>query len=292
MALNKELMRRDITYIQGVQMEEAVEIMRHSFFRDEQMELVEREVRNCEEMKQLFQEWLEYWKFERCLAEFHAFTKREMFYYYGNCVVCNSPQPLIVDYQFAEEENGIKKPNWRERLVCPNCGCNNRQRFMVHKVFENYMPGMKVLMYEQNTQVFHMIQREIPDVVGFEYAKIQEQNQEENTDICYEDASKLSYATESFDMIVSNDVFSRIQEYEQAFKEAYRVLKPNGKMIFTVPFDGNSDCIVKHEDVVIYGWEMLELLKQCGFKDACGKGYFSLKDGYLGYLPMYFEAYK
>lgn len=45
------LMRRDITYIDGVQLEEAVEITRHCFFRDDEMELVEREIHNPEEFK-------------------------------------------------------------------------------------------------------------------------------------------------------------------------------------------------------------------------------------------------
>lgn len=289
---NEELMRRDITYIQGVQMEEAAEILRHSFFQDEQMQFVEREVRNNEELKQVFQEWLAYWKYERCLAEFHAFTKREMFYYYGNCAVCNSPQPFIVDYQFAEEDNGIKRPNWRERLVCPNCGCNNRQRFVVHKVFENYKSGMKVLLYEQTTQVYHMIQRDIPDVTGFEYAGVNVQEQTENEEIHFEDVCRLAYPDETFDIIVSNDVFSRADDYERGFQEAYRVLKPEGKMIFTVPFNGNSQENVKNTEIVVFGWDMLEDLKKCGFKEAYGKAYYGLKDGYLGYLPLYFEVYK
>lgn len=285
-------MRRDITYVQGVQMEEAAEIMRHSFFQDDQMLLVEREVRNSDELKQVFQEWLDYWKFERCLSEFHAFTKREMFYYYGNCAVCNSPQPFIVDYQFAEEENGIKKPNWRERLVCPNCGCNSRQRFIIHKVFAHYKVGMKVLLYEQATEVFKRIQREIPDVTGFEYEKRDSHAGEEDKVILYEDVCRLSYTNESFDMLISNDVFSQADDYEKALKEAYRVLKPGGKMIFTVPFDGNSDSSVRRGENMIFGWDIIDILKQCGFKDVHAKAYYGLKDGYLGYLPLYFETCK
>ena len=37
----EQIMRRDITYIQGAQMEEAVEIVRHCFFRDEEMQVME-----------------------------------------------------------------------------------------------------------------------------------------------------------------------------------------------------------------------------------------------------------
>lgn len=53
------LMRRDITYIDGVQLEEAVEITRHCFFRDDEMELVEREIHNPEEFKKAYEEWID-----------------------------------------------------------------------------------------------------------------------------------------------------------------------------------------------------------------------------------------
>lgn len=206
--------------------------------------------------------------------------------------MCNSLQPFIVDYQFAEDEEGVKHLNWRERLVCPNCGCNNRQRFIIHKVFDNYKVGMKILLYEQVTRVYHMIKRDISDVEGFEYAGINLQKQTENHEVHFEDVCCLSYPDEVFDIIVSNDVFSHVDDYEQAFQEAYRVLKPEGKMIFTVPFNGNSHKNVKNANMVIFGWEILEKLKKCGFKDAYGKVYYGLKDGYLGYLPLYFEVYK
>ena len=285
----QEIMRRDITYIQGVQMEEAAEILRHSFFRDEQMELTEREIRNEAELKQVFQDWLEYWRFERCLSEFHAFTGRDMFYYYGKCAVCNSSQPFIADYQFAGEENGVPRINWRERLVCPNCGCNNRQRFMLQKVFERYEPGMQVLLYEQSTEAFKRIQREIPDVAGFEPVRGDRGSEE---GIQYQDICRLEYPDEEFELLVSNDVFSETGEYEKAFREAARVLKPGGRMIFTVPFDGNSQTSEDRGNVVVFGWDLRETMKKCGFRDVCCRVYYGLREGYLGYLPMYFEALK
>ena len=42
----------------------------------------------------------------------------------------------------------------------------------------------------------------------------------------------------------------------------------------------------------IFGWDILEELKECGFTSAYGKVYYGIKDGYLGYLPLYFEAKK
>lgn len=313
------LMRRDITYIQGVQMEEAVEIIRHCFFDDDEMELVEREIRSKEEFRNAYRDLIKYWKFEHCISEMHAYTGNETFYYYGNCKVCNSPQPFIVDYQSAEMEEGRKTLNWRERLVCPNCGCNSRQRFIIHKIFDSYISGMNIVMYECKTNVFKKVQREIPEVKGFEYPGESYMNRKIVKEIPCEDIYNLSFADEEIDFLIANDVFETAYNYRQAFQEAYRVLKPGGKLLFTVPFDGNSDTITRraehsehglvyiqdkwyHKNPIegakpllvyqIFGWDILKDLKECGFSDAYGKVYYDLKAGYMGYLPLYFEVCK
>jgi len=314
------LMRRDITYIQGVQMEEAVEIVRHCSFRDEEMEVIERILRSPEEFHNVYMDWIRYWHFERCISELHAFTKKESFFYYGNCDVCNSPQPFIVDYRFAETENDVKKINWRERLVCPNCGCNSRQRYSARQIFKAYEKGKKILLYEQNSEVFRKVQREISEIQGFDYPGSGHQEKKING-VDTQDICALEYPDESFDLIISNDVFEHVYDYEQAFKEAYRVLRTGGKMIFTVPFDGNSIETARRVEMdeanviytadkyfhgnpvpglekepllvyQIFGWDMIDILRRCGFRDAYGKTYYGLKKAYMGYLPVYFEALK
>lgn len=312
------LMRRDITYIAGVQMEEAVEIVRHCFFRDEEMEVFEKKVCNPEEFRAAYMEYIKYWNYERCIGELHEYTGRDAFYYYGKCAVCNTPQPFLVDYQSAGVENGHKKPNWQERLVCANCKCNSRQRFLIGRIFADYTPGKKVLLYERVSNVYDKVAREIEDVTGFEYGGV-DCNATEIEGIHCEDICKLSYADESFDLLLACDVFEHTTEFAKAFEEAYRVLKKGGKLLFTVPFDGNSVCTLHrvemgenglvsteepwyHSSAIaslppllvcqIFGWDILEALKESGFKDAYGKVYYGLKEGYLGYLPLYFEACK
>lgn len=129
----------------------------------------------------------------------------------------------------------------------------------------------------------------------------------------------MNFPDEEFELLAASDVFVLTYDYEKAFAEAYRVLKPGGKVIFTVPFDGNSVETARRAEMTeqglvyragewnygnpvvpeqprpvyqVFGWDMLDTLKKCGFTDACGKVYYGLKEGYLGYLPLYFEAYK
>lgn len=49
------------------------------------------------------------------------------------------------------------------------------------------------------------------------------------------DACDLPYKNNSFDVIVSFDVFEHIKNDQKAVNEAYRVLKKNGILIFSVP---------------------------------------------------------
>jgi Methylase involved in ubiquinone/menaquinone biosynthesis len=294
----ESIMKKNVPYIQGIEVEEAIEIARHSFFCDDEVQLREHIVRTAEDFQKAYQEMLKYWNYERYLTEVYAVSGREAAGYDGICEVCNSRQTLVVDYQSAEIQNGMRVPNWRERLICPNCGCNNRQRFMAHTIFENYHMGMDVLIYEQRSLLYQRLKREIPGIVGFEYLGEGYQSGAVYGDVNCQDICELSFQDNNFDLIISNDVFEHTSDYYKAFCEAYRVLKPGGKLIFTVSFNANSDRIEHRFDenrtqsIYIFGWDILKVLIECGFGDAYGKVYYGMKEGYLGYLPIYFEALK
>lgn len=52
-----------------------------------------------------------------------------------------------------------------------------------------------------------------------------------------EDLGKLTFKDSSFDLIVSSDVMEHVFDYEVAFTELLRVLKPGGYHIFTIPLN-------------------------------------------------------
>jgi ubiquinone/menaquinone biosynthesis C-methylase UbiE len=83
-------------------------------------------------------------------------------------------------------------------------------------------------------------------------------------------ATTLPFQDESFDVIVSNDVFEHIDNADQLVKETYRVLKPGGRAFIAIadPSEGRFDQVPDHinrtgaESNVTY-WE--NLFKKAGF---------------------------
>jgi SAM-dependent methyltransferase len=51
-----------------------------------------------------------------------------------------------------------------------------------------------------------------------------------------EDLSSLTFADESFDLLVTQDVFEHVMEPQKAFAEIARVLRPGGAHIFSMPW--------------------------------------------------------
>lgn len=310
-------MSKNFTYIDGIEVGRAAEIVKRNFIGDNEKKLIEWDIHNREEFKDVYERWQLFLKFENCLSDMYENTMEDMFYYHGFCEVCNSKQPFIVDFQGAQIEGENRRVNWRERLVCPNCGCNSHERFLIDKILSQYSVGDKILLYERCSKVFKCVNREIGDIIGFEYSGegyIGTENGIQIEDIC-----KLSFGDENFDMIVVNDTFVLAEDYKSALSEAYRVLKTGGKLIFTVPFDANSGYTQQIARKIngelrysrgewnyynpiapniirpvyhIFGWDLLNTLLECGFKETVAKAYYGIEKGYMGYLPLYFEAVK
>jgi SAM-dependent methyltransferase len=113
--------------------------------------------------------------------------------------------------------------------------------------------------------------------------------------IHHEDIQSLSFADESFDLYVNCEVLEHIPNVDKALSEAFRVLRPTGLFVGTVPFAYNSEKTVVRSRLVngavehlmspeyhgnpadpsrgslvfeVPGWNILDRLRSAGFKDA------------------------
>ena len=59
-----------------------------------------------------------------------------------------------------------------------------------------------------------------------------------------EDLENQTFADETFDLVISQDVMKHIFNPEKAFSEISRTLKPGGAHIFTVPISIRKDLLV------------------------------------------------
>ena len=243
--------------------------------------------------------------FEQLLQQ--AYAAAERWALPAICQACGNPVALIADRQHSYD-GGV---NFRERLECPVCHLNTRQRFMAHLVREA-VAGLahtpRIYLYEQVTPFFHWARASLAgEVLGSEYLGHDVAGGAVIQGVRHEDALALSFGNASLDLIVSQDVMEHVPEIEPAIAEAARVLRPGGRFYFSVPFDPASDTtvqraklidgdVVHREEPVFHGnpvspegslvffdhgWDLIDRLGAHGFADACVLGTWSALYGYL-----------
>ncbi len=236
--------------------------------------------------------------------------------YKAYCAVCKGHFAMSIA-RGADPEN----TNWRDTLNC-QCQLNSRQRAAFHFLVQRSKPlnSLNIYVCEQTTPFYQAVGRSAGHMVGSEYLGDDLAGGHINAHgVRHESATSLTFPDASFDRYLSFAVFEHIPDYSKAFKEAARVLRPGGKLFFTVPFDpglqehqiraqvlpdGEIEHILPpeyHGDPMsqagvlcfqIFGWDILDDLKHSGFETAAAYLYYSRQYGYLGELPVIFEAVK
>ncbi len=259
-----------------------------------------------------------------CIQAHNEFLKKHTpegknaFFIPGYSYTAGKQVEFIVDYQHSGDDGRII---WRERVCCPETHFNNRMRATFH-LFDIEMepyPDNKIYITEQITPIYTYFKNKYPDTVGSEFLGDRcPCGSTDKNGVRNETLTALSFPDRSFDILISLDVLEHIPDYQLAFNECCRVLRPGGKMMWSVPFISNSptnvvrakienDKIVHilepeyHGDPLssdgvlcfqYFGWEMLELLRDVGFQDAYALCYQSSEFGYLGGEQFMFVACK
>jgi len=242
----------------------------------------------------------------------HSFTVE------GFSITAGQNVNFIVDWHHAYNN----RINWRERLVCPTTGLNNRQRAGYHLLLSELEPYENDRFYitEQVTEFHNFLDKKFLNIIGSEYVDgdfpsgyITDNN------LRHEDLTALSFDSNSLDQLISFDCLEHIADYKAALAECFRALKPGGTMLASFPFNKNeyetlvraevlADGTIKHicepeyhgdplsDDgclsYYIFGWELLDVLRSIGFNDVYAVIYWSDVFGYLGDEQIAFVAKK
>lgn len=247
----------------------------------------------------------------------------ESFNLKGFCIPCNKKVSFLVDMKWGGQKQGNAwLPNWRERLECPSCNMNNRQRLMatlIKQTLEN-SHNKQVYFMEQITPIYKWVTESFKEynIIGSEYLGFEYKSGTVINGIRHEDVENLSFLDEELDLIVSNDVFEHVPNPIKAFAECARVLKHGGTMLLTMPFFTDKDESVCRATVLqntlhhrlepIYhgnpvsdegslvftdfGWDILDEIKAAKFKDVYLEIYNSSKAGHLGNGQIVFRLVK
>lgn len=241
----------------------------------------------------------------------------------GFCYVCRQKVLFSFDYLYSYEIKGVVTPNWRERLICPVCFLNSRMRSSIH-LFEYLLNPEKensiIYISEQVSPLYSWLFRNYANVTGSEFFGEYFPSGTSRHGIRNEDITSLSFSDDTFDYILSFDIFEHIPNVQKAFGECFRVLKPGGSLFFTVPFERNSGknitLAVRNADNKVehlalpefhanpvdaekgslvfhkFGWEMLNQAKESGFQHVNAYLFWSSEFCYLGNEQIVFIAQK
>jgi Methyltransferase domain len=240
----------------------------------------------------------------------------------GFCFVCGQWTEFLSSWDYAYEVDGYLQVNWREHLLCPVCHLNNRRRASIHLLTEIVHPTKRSRIYatEQWSPLYRHLRECFRYVEGSEYlGDAVPTGQNNSAGIRNEDLTRLSFQDESFDVILCFEVLEHIPDYRRAFAECARILKPAGKMLFSVPFDTTAthnrirariraDGTIEHLLPSEYhghpknskgslcfqhfGWEMLQQMHEAGFSSVSALCYYSREYAYLGGEQIQFLAEK
>jgi SAM-dependent methyltransferase len=139
--------------------------------------------------------------------------------------------------------------NLRETFICLYCSSNSRNRhlakilcetfnitgtYSLHK-FGSIYPSLRIYEAEASGSI-HDNLVSLPNYTCSEFFSNIPIGSLSETGIRCEDLQQLSFRGNSFDLIITQDVFEHIRNPESAWKEVYRVLKVGGFHIFTIPW--------------------------------------------------------
>lgn len=186
-------------------------------------------------------------------SQLHAIPKlfRAQKFITGRCVVCGNTS------RFFYQEACL----WRESLICQHCRSTSRYRSIAKGLLRaiTELTGLEAsslaALPNSSKKRLHIYDTQVPfyyqpcayplpdllkgtgwiDVTLSQYKPERKMGEPLAKNIANQNLEHLTFVDESFDILITSDVMEHVRLDGQAHREIYRVLKPGGVYIFTVP---------------------------------------------------------
>ena len=225
----------------------------------------------------------------------------------GRCYICQSNVSFEISRLDHEDQ-----PNWRETLVCPQCGLSNRQRSCIH-LFDTLVdpePDDWVYLTEAVTPLSDELRKRDFGLCCSEFSSDVAPGDVFETPygpVRNQDVTALQMLDRQYHAVLSFDVLEHLPDFRAALKEFHRILATGGQLILSVPFlfgehtrtmaklDAQGQ--VKHlcepvyhgdpvsEEGVLcfyeFGMDLLDDMKAAGFRNSFAVVFNAPEWGYL-----------
>lgn len=216
---------------------------------------------------------------------------------------------------------GSINPAWTLNARCVQCGLVSRMRALADHLMSQQLLGGRTLIAELVTESYRALDTLIDDLTGFEYLGPEHTPGDtvsiDGVALRHDDLERLSFGDASFDLLITQDVFEHVPDLQRALAESARVLRPGGRLVFTVPCfpdldttevlarigpDGSVDQLVEPPEIHgnpvgggslclrHIGWDILDQLREAGFGAATAHCYWGPWAGHLGGPSFVYEA--
>lgn len=145
----------------------------------------------------------------------------------------------------------------RENMFCLFCRSSSRKRHVakvvIERIFENTVSSIREIPGESDVKIyntdtndsFYKILHKHASYVCSEFSSEIEPGARVHEKVFNQNLENLTFQDESFDLVISEDVFEHVRNFKKGFREIYRVLKNGGYHIFTVPCNFDKKTIVR-----------------------------------------------
>lgn len=184
------------------------------------------------------------------LGHFHLITQKKF------CEACTQKVTRFLPGLYH------KKPTY-----CPKCGSFHRHRLMIKFLCD------ELNAFSEYSRVLHIaphpaMKDHFQKIKNWDYITSDLVNDDVDINM---DVTDLLFKDETFDLIIHNHLLEHIKDDQAGFREFSRVLRPGGKMVFTIPFNADSESTEYYPETLnkthdqfdpmdhirFYGWDLL-----------------------------------